>query len=324
MAKGSGTRSGLLWEVERLLEETEELPQVLLMENVPQVIGKDAIQDFRLWQQFLEQKGYTNYVENLNAKDYGVAQNRNRTFMVSLLGEYYYEFPKPIKLSTAIVDYLEEDVDKKFYLSEEYIKRFLDSLNDKETQEILQKRKSYTVLGTTKNKDAGGTNSRHWVYDIHSNISTIDATTHKQPKQILVFEERRDTGMVIVNGNLCGTLRTIDSGGDKRIAEIKQIANLTINPHRDNPSPYSVYDKYGISPTLTTMGGGNRQPMVPVGVSYIRKLTPKECWRLMGFSDEDFHKAEKHNSNSQLYKQAGNSIVVNVLEGIFKSLKSPF
>ena len=75
----------------------------------------------------------------------------------------------------------------------------------------------------------------------------------------------------------------------------------------------------GISPTLDTMQGGNRQPFVNFKTR-IRKLTPKECWRLMGFDDADFEKASQVNSNTQLYKQAGNSIVVNVLEAILTNL----
>lgn len=85
MTKGASTRSGLLWEVERLLNELDNLPQVLLMENVPQVHGKKNKPDFDKWIEFLKSKGYHNYWQDLNAKDYGVAQNRNRCFMVSLL-----------------------------------------------------------------------------------------------------------------------------------------------------------------------------------------------------------------------------------------------
>lgn len=88
MKKGGGTRSGLLWEVERLLNECSELPQVLLMENVPQVHSRGNMPDFKKWIGFLEGKGYSSYWKDLNAKDYGVAQNRNRCFMVSLLGKW--------------------------------------------------------------------------------------------------------------------------------------------------------------------------------------------------------------------------------------------
>lgn len=117
MTKGSGTRSGLLWEVERLLNEVENLPQVLLMENVPQVHGKKNIDDFNDWICFLEGKGYTNYWQDLNAKDYGVAQNRNRTFMVSILGRGKYNFPEPIELNKVMKDYLEDEVEEKYYVT---------------------------------------------------------------------------------------------------------------------------------------------------------------------------------------------------------------
>lgn len=124
MAKGSGTRSGLLWEVERLLNEIDELPQVLLMENVPQVI----CEDFFDWCRFLEGKGYKNYYKLMNAKNYGVPQNRNRCFMVSLLGDYLYEFPAPFPLKKRLKDVLEDKVDEKYYLSDKGVKFVLKKL----------------------------------------------------------------------------------------------------------------------------------------------------------------------------------------------------
>lgn len=117
MTKGSGTRSGLLWEVERLLNEVENLPQVLLMENVPQVHGKKNMDDFQDWIDFLESKGYSNFWQDLNAKNFGVAQNRNRTFMVSILGHAKYTFPEPIELNKVMKDYLEDEVDEKYYVN---------------------------------------------------------------------------------------------------------------------------------------------------------------------------------------------------------------
>lgn len=131
MSKGSGTRSGLLWEVERLLNETEHLPQLLLMENVPQVHSKKNKGDFENWIRFLENKGYSNYWQDLNAKDYGVAQNRNRCFMVSILGNYCFCFPKPHPLTKRMVDYLEDSVDEKYYIDNEkssaLIKKLIDN-----------------------------------------------------------------------------------------------------------------------------------------------------------------------------------------------------
>ena len=131
MSKGSGTRSGLLWEVERLLSEISNgggyaLPQVLLMENVPQVIGGGAIADFVQWREFLERLGYKNYHRLMNAKDYGIPQNRNRCFMVSILGDYYYTFPAARKLQYRLKDYLDRNVDEKYYLSDATIEMFME------------------------------------------------------------------------------------------------------------------------------------------------------------------------------------------------------
>ena len=135
MTKGSGTRSGLLWEVERLLNEVENLPQVLLMENVPQVHSKANMPDFQKWIDFLESKGYSNYWQNLNAKNYGVAQNRNRCFMVSILGDYTYDFPNPIPLEKTMKDYLEDEVDGKYYINNEKAQKLIQKLIDNGTLE---------------------------------------------------------------------------------------------------------------------------------------------------------------------------------------------
>lgn len=128
MSKGSGTRSGLLWEVERLLNECDELPQVLLMENVPQVHSKKNMPDFQKWIDFLDSKGYSNFWQDLNARNYGVAQNRNRCFMISVLGYQNYKFPEPIPLDKAMKDYLEDKVDDRYYITSEKAKKLIDSL----------------------------------------------------------------------------------------------------------------------------------------------------------------------------------------------------
>lgn len=127
MEKGSGTRSGLLWEVERLLNECNELPQVLLMENVPQVHGKKNIEHFEKWIAFLESKGYSNFWQDLNAKNYGIPQSRDRCFMVSILGDFSYEFPEPIPLTLKLGDMLEKEVDEKYYLSDKAIQGRMNS-----------------------------------------------------------------------------------------------------------------------------------------------------------------------------------------------------
>ena len=129
MAKGDNTRSGLLWEVERILKECKELPQILLMENVPAVCGQKNIKDFQQWISFLESIGYKSKYQILNAKNYEVPQNRDRCFMVSWLGDFYYEFPEPIPLSRRLKDVLEENVDEKYYLSDRVVERLIRSQN---------------------------------------------------------------------------------------------------------------------------------------------------------------------------------------------------
>ena len=130
MAKGSGTRSGMLWEVERILTELngegQHLPQVLLMENVPEVHGTNNVQHFAKWIEFLERIGYKCYWEDLNARHYGIPQNRNRCFMVSILGDYLYEFPQTMPLEHLLADCLEQEVDEKYYLSDATIDTYLE------------------------------------------------------------------------------------------------------------------------------------------------------------------------------------------------------
>ena len=115
MERGSNTRSSLLWEVERILQELhhdDALPQILLMENVPQVISQANIESFRLFEAELRDLGYTNYCEIINAKDY-IPQNRARCFMISILGNYLYKFPKRTPTTKKLKDMLETNVDEK-------------------------------------------------------------------------------------------------------------------------------------------------------------------------------------------------------------------
>lgn len=129
MTEGSGTTSSLLWEVRRLLSECgDDLPQILVMENVTQVYSEKNLPDFEKWIKFLRDLGYSNFYQALNAKDFGVPQNRDRCFMVSMLGKYDYEFPRPIPLEKVIVDVLEDDVDEKFFIRNEKAQLLIDQL----------------------------------------------------------------------------------------------------------------------------------------------------------------------------------------------------
>lgn len=124
-----GTRSGLLWEVERILLERKrenlDLPGILLMENVPEVVGTKNDNHFYKWCNQLSKLGYQNYFKILNAKNYGIPQNRKRCFMISILGDYTYDFPKKLTLKHKLKDLLDKNVDEKYYLSQKMINCFM-------------------------------------------------------------------------------------------------------------------------------------------------------------------------------------------------------
>ena len=159
--KGKGmsdtsTRSGMLWEVERILKECKELgnlPQILLMENVPQVHSEDNIKDFYKWQEKLDNLGYTSYIKDLIATDYGIPQTRNRCFMISILGNYNYTFPKPTKLKLKLSDLLETNVDEKYYLKIGTLKCFMKELSGK----FPRKQRFLESLYQTNVNDIAGT-----------------------------------------------------------------------------------------------------------------------------------------------------------------------
>lgn len=303
MTKGSGTRSGLLWEVERLLNEVKELPQVLLMENVPQVISDANIKDFHLWQDFLESKGYTNYVEILNAKDYGVAQNRERCFMVSLLGKWNYKFPQPIPLTKTMKDYLEDEVDEKYYINSEKAQKLIEQLIESGQLEgcvgninpsgngingnvfgqdglsptpTTNKGEGFKICTDLSINNPKVTDVSNCITERQdrgiSNHQGVGGAVINEVKQIGNYEtestwDNPQTGRVYSADGLSPTLNTC-SGGDRqpKIVEpqIKQVGNLTENAKRDNPQRRRVYDTTGISPALCEqMGtGGNLQPFI--------------------------------------------------------------
>lgn len=272
MAKGSGTRSGLLWEVERLLGEITELPQILLMENVPQVLNKD----FGGWLEYLESKGYTNHYAKLNAKDYGIPQNRERVFMVSILGKYLYEFPVKIPLKLRLKDMLESNVDEKYYLSDKALKGTLN-----------------TNFGCSKLENRTEKNGI---------IPTLCARDYKDPKCVPINSSEPNERFF---------RQTIETANENECNSI----NLKKSNIKNINSENELFTTLGTNCGSSTSSGGG---VVAMQNYRIRKLTPKECWRLMGFSDTDFDKTTC--SNAQLYKQAGNSIVVNVLMAIFREL----
>lgn len=303
LAKGSGTRSSLLWECERVIETVK--PKYLLMENVKNLVSKKFKSDFETWLKLLENLGYTNVWKVLNAKDYGIPQSRERVFVVSILDcEQEYKFPEKEELKLVLRDMLEEKVDEKYYLSQEQVDRITFSNFESEKRRVQTKEYSDTLL----------------------------ARDYKDPKCVLVggvgeknFGKQYRQGNRIYDSNAIATCLQAsplgNTGGNSHLYKIDQIGRYD-TPTRKNSNRFRVYNEEGLAPTISTMEGGGRNPYISEHETEfrVRKLTPKECWRLMGISDEDYEKASKVVSNSQLYKQAGNAIVVNVLERIFRNL----
>lgn len=252
------------------------------MENVKNLVSKKFKPTFDKWCEWLEGQGYTNYWQVLNAKDYGVPQNRERVFMISILGVHEpYVFPEKQELHIRLKDVLEKEVDSKFYVKEEKIAQFLKNVDGK--IDLSKKR-----LGTLHKNNDMQHSTRSIVFNDNFESLCLTATMCKDAPKVMVSE---------------------------------RLFGLFDKEDKKNQAG-GVYNKDKLSPTLSTMQGGWQQPLIIDDESMItiRKLTPKECWRLMGFDDSDFEKAEQVNSNTQLYKQAGNSIVVNCLEGIFYEL----
>ena len=122
--EGSGTRSSLLWECRKAIETLK--PKYLLMENVKALVSKKFAPTFLKWLNVLEELGYTNYYEVMNARDQGCPQNRERIFVFSILGEHKpFHFPQPIPLEKRLKDVLEPEVDDKYVLSDQAIEGFL-------------------------------------------------------------------------------------------------------------------------------------------------------------------------------------------------------
>ena len=285
------TRSGLLYEVERLLVKAKEnntLPKFLLMENVDALVSKKYIDSFTDWIERLENLGYNSYYQTINAKNTGIPQNRNRIFCISILKDIdtkSFEFPKPFDTGIRLKDMLETDssVLEKYFLSDEVQSRL----------QITDSKFEKNVVATTK-PEFRTLGQRDLVYQKDSVMGALVATDYKQPKQIL-----------------------------ETANEPIHIADLCSEKfQRMHEQSRRVYSEDGISPAMHTCGGGNTEPKVErENLKVVRKLTPKEAHRLMGFDDEDYEKCKAVGmSDTQGYKQSGNSIVTTCIKLIAEHL----
>ncbi|MFA2603648.1 DNA cytosine methyltransferase [Bacillus cereus] len=397
---GEGTRSGLLYECEKVI--TTKKPKYLLLENVKNLVGKKFKPDFDKWLEWLESQGYSNYWQVLNAKDYGVPQNRERVFVVSILGEETYEFPNripnsstleviggvgkknssgeyhqtnrvydstglsrtitansgglggksglykvyndtyrfpdPFPLDVKLKDILEDEVEEKYFLSTKLLEGF------------TAHKKRHQEKGTGFQYNPRDVNKHASCLRANAALAPTDNTVIVETTNEKVLEKQREFPELILAGKLSmkghdqinrvydseglsPALTTMQGGhrhhkvidyvdGEIRVREATKlgykVAEEGDSINIEHPNSTTRRGRVGkqVAQTLTTS-----PQQVTIKDYRIRRLTPLECWRLMGIADEDFYKAKNSGiSDSQLYKQAGNAIVVDVLVGIFGNL----
>jgi len=306
------TRSSLLVEYLRVIRGNK--PNFGMYENVKNIVGKQFRDTtFKLFEDELHEYGYNTYWKVLNAKDYGIPQNRERVYLIFIkkdLDNGKFVFPREFDNGIRLKDVLEDEVDEKYYIFDDKVQRFLTNLN---TNTSL-------LYDPCQVKREG--KSREY----NDYCPTLTSRDYKDPRLVNENVVKQVGNISDCNGNWknpqvgriydpdgCSpTLNTC--GGGSHEPKIVQVGN--VNPSGKGMNG-NVFSEDGLAPTLTTnKGEGNK---ILTGIR-IRKLTPKETFRLMGFSDSAYDAASKVVSNSQLYKQSGNSIVVDVLYYILVEL----
>ncbi len=276
--EGSGTRSSLMYETIRIVEKLR--PKYVIWENVKNIISKKHIHNFNNYIKRMEELGYTSYYQVLNAKDYGIPQNRERVFTISILENENFIFPSKKELKLKLEDMLEDRVNEKYYLSNNKINKIQYSEFAQEKTRIQKKDYCDTLLARDyKDPKCVEVDNKYYLSDkMKKYISKQGTANFKNPD-------------CKINLNVA---RPLTTDPNKRAGTTNYIC-------KELPVECNICD-------------------MDLKEYKIRKLTPKEYWRLMGFDDKDVDKASEVNSNTQLYKQAGNSIVVPVLEAILINL----
>lgn len=359
----------------RILKET--MPKYSIIENVKNLTSKRFKEEFAMILKDLEEAGYNNYWQVLNAKNYGVPQNRERVFIVSIrkdIDKGTFQFPEPFESDKRLKDILEDEVDEKYFLSEKMIQGFIaNTQNNKDNKQIIE-------AGDLNNK--GWYKSSNKVYSNEGMAPTITAMQGGNIKPKIMVErvggifdkegKRHQAGSVYNKDGLAPAIDTMQGGYRQPMIDVINATKKGYDTATEGDSinmsyPYSnkkrgrvghgvaqtldtgcrqativktdriivkgncfpsgheagrIVSENGISPTIKENHGTVTAVMKNNYPEYrIRRLTPKECWRLMGFDDSDYKKAKEIGiSDTQLYKQAGNSIVVNVLQEILKKL----
>ena len=291
-----GQRSSLFFTVTRLIRDTkeEDRPKYLFIENVKNLLSVNGGCDFLKLLIELDEVGYDAEWQVLNSKNFGVPQNRERVFIIGHLRGRSGRKVFPIGGDSKEIGIKElAKINPNRHSS--LMNSVLDANGISPTLDCMQggnRQPKIMVIGTTKSDTAKGTNCRSWVHDTNGIIGALTSTDYKQPKQILIRENTKKGYVEAYEGD---GIRLDHIGG-------------TTGRGRVQPKMCN---------TLTT---GSHAGVIDKGFR-IRKLTPKECWRLQGWKDEDFEKAAKVCSDSQLYKQAGNGVTVPVIYEIAKRLE---
>lgn len=338
-SKGSNTRSSLLWECCRAIESKK--PKYLLMENVKNLLSKKFKNHYSEWVQYLATQGYTTYTQVLDALDYNIPQHRERVFALSILGTYDYCFPNKIGCNITLDDVLECNVDDKYYLSDDCLKYFKRVNNDNSHN---PKYKPLTKNDVAKTLTARGQTRIDGNYIIQQKYG-VGRTR----------DERGRIKTMRLQSHI-NTLNTCPAQGSTMdvlvvTPKIEQVGNIYDETDRcKNRSAGRIYNTSGVCPSLRSSTGGNNTPIIigrkhgfnngcvstvcPTNTSSafeqnnvvsnnygVRRLTPRECFRLMDVRDSDIDKLLSSGlSNTRLYALAGNSIVVSCLYYILKNL----
>lgn len=331
----SGTRSSLLWENIRLLKKAKDdgiLPKYLMFENVKNLVSKKFIDDFNNLLEVLDELGFNSYWKVLNAKDCGVPQNRERVFVISIrkdIDNGTYDFPKPFDTGIRLKDVLDKEVDEKYYLNNETISRFITTENSRKA--ILYDGCQCKREGKSReyNDFAPSLTARDYKDPRMINTNAVNQVGNYRPDSNKFSNPQ--TGRIYSSDYISPTLNTMQ-GGDRQPKVLEQNDKLTHCEWKEQMYEQFIKDSNGEpSGVLTNQSQtfGYRPPMKgyskclrseanDTGVVEnfrVRKLTPNECWKLMGLTEEDCINAKNIGvADCQLYKQAGNGIVTNCVE----------
>lgn len=291
------TRGTLFFEIARFASILR--PKYLFLENVRGLLNHDGGATFETIIRTLDELGYDVEWQVLNSKNFGVPQNRERVFIIGHLRGERTRNVFPISGESEQSDHQPPKIE---------------------------------IIGNTRNPNGTSKGTKSVVYGSGGVVGTLTATDYKEPKQVAI----KQFGILQPNFNQCGvvyetdgiapTIRAYQGGGLEPKIRVKEAtskgyaeAEVGDSVNLSHPNSKTRRGRVGKQVANTLLTGESQGVIEPD--FRIRKLTPRECWRLQGFPDWAFDKAQEVNSNSQLYKQAGNSVTVNVIAAIAKELK---